>query len=138
MTKESFDFASSSKGYKKWEDAIATLYNDIVRPANIFVVISGNVNADKMMAELEKTLGTIAETTSKTSKDKKANKKKNRDNEALQAELAGVVGPYSVSGEDEVLTLDSVAHGSGHAIRIVSAPAEDTDDYLPSLLAMDM
>lgn len=138
MTKESLDFASSSKGYKKWEDAIATLYNDIVRPANIFVVVSGNVNADKMMTELEKTLGTIAETTSKTSKDKKANKKKNRDNEALQAELAGVVGPYSISGEDEVLTLDSVAHGSGHAIRIVSAPAEDSDDYLPSLLAMDM
>ena len=138
MTKESFDFASSNKGYKKWEDAISTLYNDIVRPANIFVVVSGNVNADKMMAELEKTIGTIADTTSKTSKDKKANKKKNRDNEALQAELAGVVGPYSVSGEDEVLTLDSVVHGSGHAIRIVSAPAENSDDYLPSLLAMDM
>ncbi|MCR5761865.1 MAG: insulinase family protein [Treponema sp.] len=138
LTSASVDFLSTKKGEKKWADGLSTLYNDIVRPANIFVVISGNVDADKMMTELEKTLGTIAEKTSKTSKEKKANKKKNRDNEALQAELAGVVGPYVISGDNEVFTLESVAKGSGHAIRIVSAPAENSDDYLPMLLAADM
>ncbi|MBR1911046.1 MAG: insulinase family protein [Treponema sp.] len=114
------------------------LYDDIVRPQNIFVVATGNVNADNLMKELEKTLGTIQSKSSKTSKDKRANKKKNRNNEALQAEIAGIVPPYVVSGEDEVFTLESVASGSGHAAYAVSAPAENDDDYLPMLLAADM
>ncbi|MBR1911375.1 MAG: insulinase family protein [Treponema sp.] len=137
MTDVSANFVSG-KGEKKWEDAISTLYNDIIRPENIFVVVTGNVDADMLMDEFEKTLGTITETTSKTSKDKKANKKKNRDNEALQAELAGVVPPYTISGEDEVFTLASIPAGTGYAMQVVSAPSVESDDYLPSLIAADM
>ena len=121
-----------------WKNDMTQLYDDIVRPQNVFVVVTGNVNADNLMKELEKTLGTIQSKSSKTSKDKRANKKKNRGNEALQAEIAGVVGPYAVTGEDEVFSLESVVKGSGHAVQVVSAPAENSDDYLPLLLASDM
>lgn len=136
ITSTSLDYIEYHLG--DWIDAANTLYNDIIRPENIFVVVSGNVDENKLVAELDKTLGTIQSKSSKTSKDKKKDKKKNRDNEALQAELAGVVTPYVISGDDEVVTFQNIASGTGHAIRVVSAPAENSDDYLASLMAADM
>ncbi len=138
MTKTSYDFFTDGNGLKKWEKAAQTLYNDIIRPENIFVVASGNINADYLMGELEKTLGTIAPRSSKTSKDKKLNKKKNRDNKEMQTELAGVVPPYTVTGEDEVFALNTIPEDTGHAVYIVSAPAESDPDYLPSVIAASM
>ncbi len=123
-----------SSGYlSEWEKKAADLYSDIVRAENIFVVASGNIDEDKLVSELDKTIGTIQRTPENKAKKKKA-KKGQKQAEPVSTEIP----PYSITGNDEVLTFKEVAAGTGFAVHAVSAPSNDSDDYLPSLLAADM
>lgn len=94
------------------------LHEKIFAPENIFVVVAGNVNANKIVRQLNKSLGKIAP----------------KDVTVL---YSLDVPEVTVSGEPVVLTHPSVT-GTGHVERVFRSPLPASDDYIPAVLASKM
>lgn len=97
-------------------DAMKKLHSSIMQPEDIFVVAVGNVNAKKLVTELNKTLGKLE---SKKGDEKKA---------------AAEPADLTISGQPQVLTSRNVA-GNGYALRIFPSPSVTSDDFVPARIA---
>ena len=94
------------------------LHTDILNGENIFIFASGNINAAKLVKELNKTLGKLAFDKSSVYKPHS-------------------VPPVKASGKPVVLTHGS-ALGTGFAYRVFAAPAADSADYIPAVIASNI
>ena len=94
------------------------LHRTILNASDIFVVAVGNIDARKLVAELDKTLGKL---------------------EARSAESSKVqdVPPVSVGTEAQVLVNKST-QGTGYVSRVFAAPPSTSEDYIPAVLASDI
>ena len=99
-------------------DAIKKLYSRIVTPEDIYVVAVGNIDAKKLVKELNKSLGLLKSTGYAIDKD-------------------FTVEDVKVKGDPVILTHPSAA-GAGFAARVVSTPDYTDPDYMAAVLAKNM
>ncbi len=96
-------------------DAMKKLHSEIINPNEMFIVAVGNINAKKLVTELNKSIGTIqAKKTEATAKQD--------------------VPKVSISGKPVVLGNKNVA-GNGYALRVFPAPSVTSADYIPACIA---
>ena len=91
------------------------LYDKIIRPEDMYVVAGGNINAKKLVAALNKTIGSI-----------KAGKG--------SARVALEVPPLKISGANVIMTHPS-AQGSGYVARVFASPSIHDSDYVAAAVA---
>ena len=100
-------------------EAMKKLHSSIMQPEDIFVVAVGNINAKKLVTELNKTLGKLE---SKTNGEKKA---------------AAEPADLTISGQPQVLTSPNVA-GNGFALRVFPSPSVTSDDFISARIASNI
>lgn len=103
-------------------DAMKALHSEIISPEDIFIVAVGNINAKKLVSELNKSVGKLC------SKNPSAEK-----SQAAQKEISAV----KIGGEPLVLTHKDVA-GNGYVLRAFEAPSFTDAEFIPSVLAGDI
>lgn len=97
-------------------DAMRELYSKIITPEDMFVVAVGNINAKKLLAELNKSVGKITS-------------KKSEGEEKISVEIPQL----KISGEPVVLSNKNVA-GNGYAVRVFAAPPMTSPDSIVASL----
>ena len=100
-------------------DAMKALHSEIISPEDIFIVAVGNINAKKLVSELNKSVGKLC------SKNPSAEK-----SQTAQKEIPAV----KIGGEPLVLTHKDVA-GNGYVLRAFEAPSFTDAEFIPSVLA---
>ncbi len=92
-----------------------SLHKKLLNASNIFVLAVGSMDAKKLVAELDKTLGSLPAVPSEAAKPQ-------------------LVPPLTVKGEPVVLVNDSV-QGTGYVARVFAAPPSTSEDFSPACLA---
>lgn len=95
-----------------------SLYDKIITPENMVVVAVGDINVNKLVRKLNKTVGKI-----------KSN--------GMKAVTLDDLPQVNVSGEPVILTHPSVT-GTGHVERVFRSPVPTSEDYVPSEIASDI
>ena len=94
------------------------LYEKIMRPEDMYIVAGGNINAKKLVATLNKTIGKL-----KTGRGSARNKID--------------VPKVNITGENIVLSHPS-AQGTGFVARVFAAPSIEDSDYVSAKIAAEI
>lgn len=103
-------------------DAMKKLHSEIIAPEDIFIVAVGNINAKKLVSELNKSVGKLS------AKNPSAEK-----SPAVQDEIPAV----KIGGDPVILTHKDVA-GNGYVVRAFEAPSFTDAEYIPAVLASNI
>jgi len=99
-------------------ESMKALYDRIIRPEDMYIVAGGNIDAKKLVASLNKTIGKI-----KAGKGSARNKID--------------VPTLDIKGENQVLTHPS-AQGSGYVARIFASPSILDSDYVAAAITSNI
>ncbi len=97
------------------------LHKELLDPSVLFVVATGNINENKLIKELNKTLGKLEQVELSI-------------HEKNENVLNVKVPEVSISDENKVYVHPS-AGSSGHIMRVFRSPSNESEDFIPCVIA---